>query len=90
MRAAAAGQPEVKLFNPRFEEEFAAGKDYDPDRCAPKACMPGTAALLPYLYLLATGACAHACTPWLRWLPLGVQYQQQGSCCTNHNLSKSA
>lgn len=24
----------VRMFNPRFEEEFAAGKDYDPDRCA--------------------------------------------------------
>ena len=24
--------PEVKLLNPRFEEEFAAGKDFDPDR----------------------------------------------------------
>lgn len=23
---------EVKLYNPRFEEDFAAGKDYDPDR----------------------------------------------------------
>ena len=23
----------VRMFNPRFEEEFAAGKDYDPDRC---------------------------------------------------------
>jgi hypothetical protein len=34
VRAAAARQPEVKLFNPRFEEDFAAGKEYDPDRCA--------------------------------------------------------
>lgn len=25
---------EVKQFNPRFEEEFAAGKNYDPDRWA--------------------------------------------------------
>lgn len=32
VRAAAAKQPEVKLFNPRFEEEYAAGKEYDPDR----------------------------------------------------------
>lgn len=23
---------EVKLFNPQFEEEFAPGKDFDPDR----------------------------------------------------------
>ena len=26
--------PTVKLFNPRFEDDFVAGKDYDPDRCA--------------------------------------------------------
>ena len=24
----------VKLYNPRFEEDFALGKDFDPDRCA--------------------------------------------------------
>eukprot|EP00884_Botryococcus_braunii_P010637 jgi/Botrbrau1/19575/Bobra.0035s0060.1 len=24
--------PEIKQYNPRFEEEFVAGKDYDPDR----------------------------------------------------------
>lgn len=23
----------MKLYNPRFEEEFVAGKDFDPDRC---------------------------------------------------------
>lgn len=23
----------VKLYNPRFEEEYVAGKDFDPDRC---------------------------------------------------------
>ena len=32
---AAAAKPEVKLFNPRFEEAFVAGKDYDPDRWVP-------------------------------------------------------
>jgi hypothetical protein len=25
---------EVRLFNPRFEEDYVASKDYDPDRCA--------------------------------------------------------
>ncbi|KAK9815549.1 hypothetical protein WJX72_005610 [[Myrmecia] bisecta] len=25
-------RPDFKLFNPRFEEDFATGKDYDPDR----------------------------------------------------------
>ena len=25
---------EIKQYNPRFEEDFNAGKDYDPDRCA--------------------------------------------------------
>ena len=25
---------EIKQYNPRFEDEFAAGKSYDPDRCA--------------------------------------------------------
>ena len=34
VRAAATKQPEVKLFNPRFEEDYAAGKEYDPDRHA--------------------------------------------------------
>lgn len=24
--------PEIKQYNPRFEEDFTAGKDYDPDR----------------------------------------------------------
>ena len=28
----AKAKPEVKLFNPRFEDDFATGKDYDPDR----------------------------------------------------------
>lgn len=23
----------VKLYNPRFEEDYVAGKDFDPDRC---------------------------------------------------------
>lgn len=31
-RRSATRAPEVKLLNPRFEEEFAAGKDFDPDR----------------------------------------------------------
>ena len=31
-RRGATRAPEVKLLNPRFEEEFAAGKDFDPDR----------------------------------------------------------
>ncbi len=37
---AAAAKPEVKLFNPRFEEAFVAGKDYDPDRWVyPVSCV---------------------------------------------------
>lgn len=32
VRKATSKAAEVKLFNPRFEEDFAAGKDYDPDR----------------------------------------------------------
>ena len=24
----------LKTFNPRFEDDFAPGKDFDPDRCA--------------------------------------------------------
>lgn len=35
VRKGATWNPEVKLFNPRFEEDFVAGKDYDPDRCIP-------------------------------------------------------
>jgi len=31
-RRSATKAPEIKLLNPRFEEEFAAGKDFDPDR----------------------------------------------------------
>ena len=31
--AALARAPVVKMYNPRFEEDFAAGRDYDPDRC---------------------------------------------------------
>ena len=31
-RRSATRAPEVKLLNPRFEEEFAAGKDFDLDR----------------------------------------------------------
>ena len=27
-------QKEVKQFNPRFEEDSAAERDYDPDRCS--------------------------------------------------------
>jgi nucleolar protein 14 len=23
----------VKLYNPRFEDDYVAGKDFDPDRC---------------------------------------------------------
>ena len=38
IRKGATKNPEVKLFNPRFEEDFVAGKNYDPDRC----CAPRT------------------------------------------------
>ena len=38
VRAAASKQPEVKLFNPRFEEDYAAGKEYDPDRHVTSPC----------------------------------------------------
>ena len=31
-RRSATKVPEIKLLNPRFEEEYAAGKDFDPDR----------------------------------------------------------
>ena len=31
-RKAGAKAAAVKLFNPRFEDDFVAGKDYDPDR----------------------------------------------------------
>lgn len=33
VRRNATKNPEFKLFNPRFEEDFVAGKNYDPDRC---------------------------------------------------------
>ena len=29
---------EIKQFNPRFEEDFAQGKDYDVDRCHATPC----------------------------------------------------
>lgn len=32
-RPSAASAP--RMYNPRFEEDYAAGKDYDPDRSAP-------------------------------------------------------
>ena len=32
VRRSATKAPEIKLLNPRFEEEYAAGKDFDPDR----------------------------------------------------------
>lgn len=35
-RPSAAAAP--RMYNPRFEEDYAAGKDYDPDRFAPTAC----------------------------------------------------
>ena len=65
MRAAAARQPEVKLFNPRFEEDFAAGKEYDPDRCAPHACVHSKAAFALHQMCQEQNCCAQACTMWL-------------------------
>ena len=32
VRRSATKAPEIRLLNPRFEEEYAAGKDFDPDR----------------------------------------------------------
>jgi nucleolar protein 14 len=32
VRRAGLAAPEIKQYNPRFEEEFVPGKDYDPDR----------------------------------------------------------
>ncbi len=32
VRKAAVRVADVKQYNPQFEEEFVAGKDYDPDR----------------------------------------------------------
>ena len=28
----------VKLYNPRFEDDYVAGKDFDPDRCRAPSC----------------------------------------------------
>lgn len=36
VRKGAVKNAEVKLFNPRFEEDFVAGKNYDPDRRGPR------------------------------------------------------
>ena len=54
VRKAAARVADVKQYNPQFEEEFVAGKDYDPDR---SACS-----------LLALAACALSLAPALRLL----------------------
>ena len=32
VRKAASRASDVKQYNPQFEEEYVAGKDYDPDR----------------------------------------------------------
>lgn len=50
--------PEARQYNPRYEEQYAAGKDYDPDRCAAHAahaaaccwalCIPSTGCLDMY------------------------------------------
>lgn len=34
VRKAAKRVADVKQYTPQFEEEYVAGKDYDPDRCA--------------------------------------------------------
>ena len=34
VRKATMRVADVKQYNPMFEEEYVAGKDYDPDRCA--------------------------------------------------------
>ena len=39
-----AAQQGMRTFNPRFEDDFALGKDFDPDRCA--ACPARSAWLL--------------------------------------------
>jgi hypothetical protein len=31
----------VKLYNPRFEDDYVAGKDFDPDRCRAVTCWQG-------------------------------------------------
>ena len=36
--SALARAPAAKMYNPRFEEDFAAGRDYDPDRRAGHTC----------------------------------------------------
>ena len=33
-----AAQQGLKTFNPRFEDDFALGKDFDPDRCSQCSC----------------------------------------------------
>ena len=33
VRKPASRAADVKQYNPQFEEEYVAGKDYDPDRC---------------------------------------------------------
>ena len=51
MRAPARRAADIKQYNPQFEDEYVAGKDYDPDRCVmpPKHCSP----LQQYRVLLA-------------------------------------
>ena len=45
--AALSRAPAVKMYNPRFEEDFATGRDYDPDRrVAAPACSKKTFAAL--------------------------------------------
>lgn len=33
VRKPASRAADIKQYNPQFEEEYVAGKDYDPDRC---------------------------------------------------------
>lgn len=46
-RSAAAKAPAVKLYNPRFEEDFVSGKDYDPDRSASSGAAPARPSCSP-------------------------------------------
>jgi hypothetical protein len=65
----------VKLYNPRFEEDYVAGKDFDPDRCRVAGCTQG-----PHVSVYAAAICKAAVTMRRGW---GTCHEECSVCCSD-------
>ena len=75
---------EMKQYNPRFEDEYAAGKSYDPDRCVLTVSRHPVKG--PSIVKLAANSATHCCLSFLVVPPAGTGLRLESSnACSQRN-----